>query len=54
MQAINFYLEKPPRHKVLGVEVRGTAHPQGFTLPLKAISDLVVESRVQKGRRGCS
>ncbi|HWP61225.1 MAG TPA: PD-(D/E)XK nuclease family protein [Candidatus Paceibacterota bacterium] len=49
VQAINFYLEKPPKHKVLGIEVRGTAHPKGFALPLKAISDLVVESRAQKG-----
>ncbi|MGH7174857.1 MAG: PD-(D/E)XK nuclease family protein [Minisyncoccia bacterium] len=49
LQAIGFYLHKPPRHKVLGVEVRGTATVEGFPLPLKAVSDLVVESRAHKG-----
>lgn len=49
LQAIGFYLEKPPRYKVLGVEVRGTAKVAGLQLPLKAVSDLVVESRAQKG-----
>ena len=44
LQAVSFYLEKPPRYKVLGVEVRGLAHVEGFPLPLKAVSDLVVES----------
>lgn len=48
-QAISFYLERPPRHKVVGVEVVGLASVKGLPLPLKAISDLVVESRVQKG-----
>lgn len=45
-QAINFYLEKPPKHKVLGVEVVGLAEVKGLPLPLKAISDLVVQSKV--------
>jgi hypothetical protein len=49
VQAINFYLEKPPKYKVLGVEVRGMANVPGLPLPLKAVSDLVVESKVKKG-----
>ncbi len=48
-QAIGFYLEKPPRHKVVGVEVKGVAEVPGLPLPLKAVSDLVVESRLEKG-----
>jgi hypothetical protein len=49
LQAISFYLAKPPRHKVVGVEVRGMAKVEGIALPLKAIADLVVESRIEKG-----
>lgn len=49
LQAISFYLAKAPRHKVLGIEVRGMAHIEGHLLPIIAISDLVVESTVQKG-----
>lgn len=49
LRAINYYLARPPRHKVLGVEVRGVVAVKGLTLPLKAVSDLVVESRVEKG-----
>ena len=48
-QAISFYLARPPRHKVVGVEVVGTAPVPGLPLPVKAISDLVVESRVEPG-----
>ncbi|MCR4325302.1 MAG: PD-(D/E)XK nuclease family protein [Patescibacteria group bacterium] len=48
MQAINFYLARPPRHKVLGIEVSGLAEVEGLPLPVKAISDLVVESRVDR------
>lgn len=48
-QAIGFYLAKAPHHKVLGVEVRGIADIKGLPLPIKAISDLVVESRAKKG-----
>jgi hypothetical protein len=48
-QAIGFYLAKPPKHKVLGIEVSAIAKVQGLLLPVKAISDLVVESRVEKG-----
>jgi len=49
LQAVNFYLEKPPRHKVVAVEVKGTAQVAGHALPLKAVSDLVVESRAARG-----
>lgn len=49
LQAISFYLARPPRHKVLGVEVRGFAEVEGLPLPIKAISDLVVESRGNPG-----
>lgn len=44
-QAVRFYLEKPPRHKVLAVEVKATAEVEGLALPVKAVSDLVVVSR---------
>jgi hypothetical protein len=50
IQAIGFYLARPPRYKkVLGVEVRGFADVPGLPLPVKAISDLVVESRTIPG-----
>lgn len=49
LRAIGYYLARPPRHKVLGVEVRGVVDVEGLPLPIKAISDLVVESRVEKG-----
>jgi len=49
LQSISYYLERPPRHKVLGVEVRGVVEVEGLPLPIKAISDLVVESKVQRG-----
>lgn len=45
-QAISFYLERPPRHKVLGVEVKAFARIPGIAIPIKAVSDLVVVSRV--------
>lgn len=48
LRAIGFYLERAPKYKVLGVEVMGIADVPGLALPLKAISDLVVESRVDK------
>lgn len=48
-QATGFYLEKPPRHTVVGVEVRGLVSVPGLPLPLKAISDLVVESKGTPG-----
>ncbi len=49
LRAIGYYLARPPRHKVLGVEVRGVVEVGGLPIPIKAISDLVVESKVQKG-----
>ncbi len=49
LRAVSYYLERPPKHKVLGVEVRGVAEVEGLPLPVKAISDLVVASRVEPG-----
>jgi hypothetical protein len=49
LRAIGYYLARPPRHKVLGVEVKGVVEIEGLPLPIKAISDLVVESKIQKG-----
>jgi hypothetical protein len=49
LRAIGFYLARAPRHKVLGVELSGIATVPGLPLPLKAVSDLVVESRVEPG-----
>ncbi len=49
VQAVSFYLARPPKYKVLGVEVAGFAKVPGLPLPIKAISDLVVESRIQPG-----
>ncbi len=49
LQAISFYLARPPRHKVVGVEVRGVVEVKGLPLPLKSISDLVVESKGNPG-----
>jgi hypothetical protein len=47
-QAISFYLARPPRHKVLGVEVKALARIPGIAIPIKAVSDLVVVSSVDK------
>ncbi|MBI4093724.1 PD-(D/E)XK nuclease family protein [Candidatus Kaiserbacteria bacterium] len=45
LQAIHFYLERPPRYKkILGVEVKARASIDGLSIPIKAISDLVVAS----------
>lgn len=49
LRAVGYYLARPPKHKVLGVEVRGVAKVPGLPIPIKAISDLVVESRIEKG-----
>jgi len=46
LQAVGFYLARAPRHKVLGVEISGTVSVPGLALPIKAISDLVVESPI--------
>lgn len=50
LQAIHFYLDKPPRYRVHAVEFSGIATAPGILLPLKSVSDLVVESR---GNPGC-
>lgn len=44
-QAVSFYLERPPRYDVLGVEVKATASVEGLRLPIKAVADLVVRSK---------
>jgi hypothetical protein len=49
LQAVGFYLAKPPTHMVVGVEVKAMAEVPGITLPIKAVSDLVVASRIEKG-----
>lgn len=49
LQAVRFYLARPPRHKVLGAEVRGVVEVEGLPLPIKAISDLVIESAAERG-----
>jgi hypothetical protein len=49
LQAVGFYLEKPPKFKVVGVEIRGMAVIEDLPLPIKAISDLVVKSTVEPG-----
>ena len=46
LQAISFYLVKPPKHNVLAVELSSTVTVPGLLLPIKAISDLVVTSRI--------
>ena len=49
LQAVGFYLARAPRHKVLGIEVSSLAIVPGLPLPIKAISDLVVESKGTPG-----
>ncbi len=48
MQAIGFYLARAPRYKVLGIETVAVAKVEGLPLPIKAVSDLVVESPVDR------
>jgi hypothetical protein len=48
LQAVGFYLERPPKHKVLGAEIIAMAKIKGLKLPVKAISDLVVVSSLDK------
>lgn len=48
-QAVGFYLAKPPKHKVLAVEVKASTEVEGLALPIKAVSDLVVESKGNPG-----
>lgn len=45
LQAIQFYLARPPKYDVVDIEVKATANVEGFALPLKAVSDLVVRSK---------
>lgn len=49
LQAISFYLERPPKHAVVGIEVSALAKVPGLALPLKAVSDLVVNSKIEQG-----
>lgn len=48
LQAVSFYLEKPPRYDIVGVEVKADAKVKGLPLPLRAVSDLVVRSYGEK------
>lgn len=48
LQAIGFYLARPPRYDVVGVEVKGLAEVEDLPLPLKSVSDLVVQSKGNK------
>lgn len=49
LQAVGFYLARAPRHTVLGIESSGVVEVEGHALPLKAISDLVIESKAYPG-----
>lgn len=49
LQAINFYLERPPKHAVIDIEIKATANVEGILLPIKAVSDLVVKSKGHPG-----
>lgn len=46
LQAVNFYLEKPPKFDIVAVEQKATVEVEGLPLPIKAVSDLVVKSKV--------
>ncbi len=46
LQAIAHYLARPPKYDVVGIEVKATANVEGLALPIKAVSDLVVRSKV--------
>lgn len=48
LQAIGFYLEKSPKFDVVGVEIKATTKVDGLLLPVRAVSDLVVKSAVDK------
>lgn len=49
LQAVGFYLARAPKFKVLGIEVSALAPVPGLALPVKAVSDLVVESKGNPG-----
>ncbi len=46
LQGVGFYLARPPRYKVLGIETKAMVEVEGLPLPIKAVSDLVVVSKV--------
>jgi hypothetical protein len=46
LQMIAFYLERPPKYKVVDVEFKAAVKVEGLPLPIKAVSDLVVVSKV--------
>ena len=46
LQAIGFYLARPPKYDVVAVEHKATAAVKDVALPVKAVSDLVVKSKV--------
>jgi hypothetical protein len=48
LQVVEFFFKRPPRYDVLGVEVKGVVEVKGLPLPLKAVSDLVVKSKIDK------
>ena len=48
LQAIGFYLAKPPKYNVVDIEIKATATVAGIALPIKAVSDLVVVSNLDK------
>ncbi len=45
LQAIGFYLAKPPKYDVLGIEVKAMSKVAKLPIPIKAVSDLVVRSK---------
>jgi hypothetical protein len=45
LQAINYYLARPPKYNVVDIEIKATAKVEGLALPIKAVSDLVVQSK---------
>lgn len=47
-QAVGYYLKKPPKYNVVAIEMKGMAKVEGLPLPIKAISDLVVVSKVDR------
>ncbi len=46
LQGIGFYLARPPKYRVLAVETKAQVEVEGLPLPIKAVSDLVVVSKV--------
>lgn len=48
LQAVSFYLARPPKYDVVGVEVKADAEVEGLALPIKAVSDLVVRSKIDR------